>query len=186
MRGLAKLATLWTRPRPVVGATPSDSVHHENKWRLMRYRPRAAGLRLKTPILLVPSLINRHYVLDLMPGKSFTEFLVSEGHDVWVIEWGTPEDEDRHVDLDEICGRAIGRSLRIAGRVSGAGTAHLFGYCMGGTIAAIHAAARPDAARSLTLVAAPVRFADEGLLSAWARTPSFDVGTLVRALGLVP
>ncbi|MBI2892433.1 MAG: alpha/beta fold hydrolase [Deltaproteobacteria bacterium] len=186
MRGLARLATLWTRPRPVVGATPADEVHHENKWRLMRFRPRAAGARFRTPILLVPSLINRHYVLDLMPGKSFAEFLVGEGHDVWVVEWGTPGDEDRHVGLDDVCDRTLGRALGIAARASGARGAHLFGYCMGGTIAAIHAAARPERVASLTLVAAPVRFSDGGLLSAWARTPSFDVAVMVRALGNVP
>src|SRR5262245_11570944 len=88
------------RPVPKVGrdlgATPADVVHHENKWRLLRYRPRPEGLAFRSPLLLVPSLINRHYVMDLVPGKSLCEYLVAEGHDVYMIDWGTPGDEDRY------------------------------------------------------------------------------------------
>ena len=75
----------------------------------MRFRPRAQGSAFKTPLLLVPSLINRHYVLDLMPGKSFAEYFVAQGHDVWCIDWGTPGDEDRYVTFDDVCDQIIGR-----------------------------------------------------------------------------
>ena len=74
MKRFTNLLTLWAR-RPAVGQTPCDVAWEENKWRLLRYRPRPQGLAHQTPVLLVPSLINRHYVLDLMPQKSFTEFL---------------------------------------------------------------------------------------------------------------
>jgi polyhydroxyalkanoate synthase subunit PhaC len=170
---------------PKVGQTPTDPVHHENKWRLLRYRARPAGLAYRTPIVLVPSLINRWYVLDLMPGKSFVEFLVAQGHDVYVIDWGKPGDEDRFLDFDDICDRYLGRALRVAKRISGE-RPHVLGYCLGGTLAVIHAAARPENVTSLTLVAAPVSFHDEGLLSVWCRTRSFDVGALVEAWGNVP
>ena len=100
MRGLPKLLTRFGRPMPRVGQTPAVTVHHENKWRLLRYRARPEGLAFRTPILLVPSLINRHYVLDLMPNKSFAQWLVARGHDVYVIDWGTPGDEDRFLDFD--------------------------------------------------------------------------------------
>ena len=56
MKGLPTLLTLFTRPRPPVGTTPADVVHAENKWRLLRYRPRPEGVRHATPVLLVPSL----------------------------------------------------------------------------------------------------------------------------------
>ncbi len=184
-RSLRNLASLWTRPKPRVGVTPCDVVHTENKWRLLRYRS-VAPRAFATPIVLVPSLINRHYVLDLMPGKSFTEYLVAQGHDVFTIDWGTPADEDRYVTFDDICDRTIGRAVRIASRASARGKAHLFGYCLGGTLATIHAAARPERVASLVAVAAPIRFEDDGLLSTWTRSPSFDVGALVGALGNVP
>ena len=186
MRGLEKLATLWARKPPPVGTTPSDVVHHENKWRLLRYRSRPQGIAHPTPVLLVPSLINRHYVLDLLPNKSFAQFLVSQGFDVSIIDWGTPGDEDRYLTFDDITDRYLGRALRVATQNANAARAHVLGYCLGGTLAAIHAAARPERVASLTALAAPVSFGDEGMLAAWTRTRTFDVGALVDAFGNVP
>src|SRR5438874_2062013 len=109
MRGLLNILTTWKRPKPVVGVTPADVVHHENKWRLLRY---AGTPKHAHPILLIPSLINRHYVLDLMPGKSFAEWLVAQGHDVYCIDWGAPTDEAVFVTFDDIVDKAIGRAVR--------------------------------------------------------------------------
>lgn len=186
MKRLWNLAGLPFRKAPVVGATPADVVHRENKWRLLRYRPRQSGLAFRTPLLLVPSLINRHYVLDLMPGKSLAEYLVAQGHDLFVIDWGTPEAEDRFLTFDELCDDYLGRAVRIAGRAGPSGKAHLLGYCLGGTLALIHATARPEHVASLALLAAPVRFHDDGLLSRWTRSPAFDIDSLVAATGNVP
>lgn len=186
-RGIvAGLAALFGRPTPLVGQTPADVVHEENKWRLLRYVPRAEGLAFRTPVLLVPSLINRHYVLDLMPGKSFAESLVASGHDVYIVDWGTPEAEDRFVTFEEIVVSAIGRALRVATRTSGAEQAHVLGYCLGGTLALLHAALAPERVRSLTLVAAPVDFHDDGLLSRWTNTRSLDTTAMVEGAGNVP
>jgi polyhydroxyalkanoate synthase subunit PhaC len=169
--------------RPAVGTTPSSVVHRENKWRLLRYD---GAPRFSTPVLLVPSLINRHYVLDLLPGKSFAEYLIAAGHDVFIIDWGTPGDEDRYLGFDDICDRYLGRAIRLAARTAGSDKVHLLGYCLGGTLAAIHAAARPERIASLAALAAPIGFADDGLLSIWTRSRSFDVDALVDACGLVP
>ncbi len=182
---LKNLATLGLRPRPPVGTTPADVVHSENKWRLLRYR-RSVPVAFETPVLLVPSLINRHYVLDLLPGKSLAEWLVERGHDVFVIDWGTPADEDRYLSFDDICDTYLGRAIRRTASHGPHGTAHLLGYCLGGTLAAIHAAARPEHVASLLTLAAPVKFGDDGLLSAWTRTPTFDPGAVVDAFGNVP
>lgn len=183
---LAGLVRRMAKPKPVVGQTPAIEVHRENKWRVLRYQARRAGLAWKTPILLVPSLINRHYVLDLVPGKSFVEWLVARGHDVFIIDWGTPGDEDRYVTFDDVADRIIGRALRVVCREAGSEKAHVLGYCLGGTLAVIHAAVRPERVATLTLLAAPVSFHDEGQLSIWTRTESFDVGAVVDALGNVP
>ena len=181
----ANLGALFTRGRPPVGTTPADVVHTENKWRLLRYRPQHATLRA-TPVLLVPSLINRHYVLDLLPGKSFAEFLVHAGHDVYVIDWGTPGDEDRDLSLDEIFDRYLGRAVRRVARSSPRGALHLLGYCLGGIMTTAYVAARPERIASLTTLAAPVKFDDEGLLASWTRSPTFDVDAVVAGCGNVP
>lgn len=187
MKRLLNLASLVTRPKPPVGTTPSDVVHRENKWRLLRYRPRPEGPKLKTPVLLVPSLINRHYVMDLLPGKSMAQDLVAAGHDVYCIDWGTPGDEDRYLSFDDICDRYLGRAIRHVARSSERKKTHVLGYCLGGTLAAIHASVHQEHIASLLLLAAPVKFSDDGgLLTAWTQSPSFKVGDIVDGFGNVP
>ncbi len=188
---LLKLGKKTEEAKSRVGTTPHDVVFAENKWKLLRYRTPTNGsapkVRHKTPVLLVPSLINRHYVLDLMPGKSFAEWLVGEGFDVFCIDWGTPEDEDRYVTFDDVCDRWIGRAIRRASTIAGTEKVHLLGYCLGGTLTTIHASVHPERIASMCVLAAPVRFGhDQGLLEAWTRNGSFDVRTLTEATGNVP
>ncbi|RYZ65344.1 MAG: alpha/beta fold hydrolase [Proteobacteria bacterium] len=182
---VSRLGMLWARPKPVIGTTETDVVHAENKWKLLRYR-RTTPAKFDTPVLMIPSLINRHYVLDLAPGKSLTEYLLAEGHDVFVIDWGTPGPEDRSVSFDRYCDDYIGRALRKTAAFSSRNKAHLLGYCLGGTLAAMHAAVRPKHVASVATLAAPVRFDDDGLLAAWTNVRSFDIRALIDAVGNVP
>ena len=182
---IKNLLGLAVRKRPEVGATPADVVHSENKWKLLRYR-RTTPARYETPILFVPSLINRHYVMDLVPGKSMAEWFVAQGHDVFCIDWGTPGDEDRYLSFDDICDKYLGRALRIAAKSSQRGKAHVLGYCLGGTLAVIHAAAHQERVASMALLAAPVSFKDDGPLAAWTQSPEFDPETITRAWGNAP
>ena len=182
-----------TKPKPEVGATPADVVHRENKWRLLRYRPlggpeqKERAPKFETPVLLVPSLINRHYVMDLMPGKSMAEDLVKAGHDVYVLDWGTPGDEDRHLTFDDVVDRYLGRAIRKVAKSSPRGKTHVLGYCLGGTMATIHAAVHQEHIASLLVLAAPVSFSGEiGLLETWTRLPDFKVSDVVDAFGNVP
>ena len=176
-----------TKPKPEVGSTPADVVHRENKWRLLRYRPASGGPKFETPVLLVPSLINRHYVMDLMPGKSMAEDLVKAGHDVYVLDWGTPGDEDRHLTFDDIVDRYLGRAIRKVAKTSPRGKTHVLGYCLGGTMATIHAAVHQEHIASLLVLAAPVSFSGEvGMLETWTRLSTFKVSDIVEAFGNVP
>ncbi len=190
MKRLKALLGLAKRPEVGVGLTPADVVFTENKWRLLRYREGPAGRGKGAPLLMIPSLINRHYVLDLMPGKSMVEYLVSLGHDVWIVDWGTPTAEDRYLEFDTIAGAYIGRALRRVAAASPTGKAHVLGYCLGGTLAAIHLAVHPERVQSFIALATPVRFQADGdgagLLERWTKVPSFDVEALVRGTGLVP
>lgn len=185
---VASLAALVRRvPRglPPVGQTPHDVVWTENKWRLLRFAP--ATRRFATPILMVPSLINRWYVLDLGPGRSLIEWLVAQGHEVYCIDWGTPGAEDRYLTWDDIGGRYLGRAVRVAARAGAAPAGvHVLGYCLGGTLAAAYTAAFPEGVASLTALAAPIDFAAAGIMTTWTRTPTFDTAALVEAFGNVP
>ncbi len=185
MKGLPHVLSLWSRRPPPVGSTPADVVHTENKLRLLRYRRSTQAVR-KTPIVLVPSLINRHYVLDLLPGKSFAEWLVARGFDVFCVDWGTPGDEDRFLTFDEVCDGYLGRALRKAAHVADVEDVHVLGYCMGGILTTILAASKPDHIASLVTLASPVRFDGGDMLGQWTRSPTFDVRAMVNAYGNVP
>ncbi len=148
--------------RPV-GQTPHEVAWTENKRRLLRFAPRER--RHRTPVLLVPSLINRWYVLDLGPGRSFIEWLVAQGHEVLCIDWGTPGAEDRYLTWDDIGGRYLGRAVRIAARETG--RTHPWA-----TAWAVRSPPRmpprsPRGSPSLTALAAPVDFEHAGMMSAW-------------------
>jgi polyhydroxyalkanoate synthase len=169
---------------PRVGATPHTVAWTENKWRLLRFAPPRPTF--DTPILLVPSLINRWYVLDLGPGRSLIEWLVAQGHEVFCIDWGTPTAEDRYLTWDDIGGRYLGRAVRVAARAGRTGDVHVLGYCLGGTLATAYVAAFPDQVASLVALAAPIDFDHAGMMAAWTRTPTFDVAALLAAFGNVP
>ena len=181
---LLALARRAAKGPPLVGTTPHTVVWTENKWRLLRFAP--ARPRYATPILMVPSLINRWYVLDLGPRRSCIEWLVAQGHEVFCIDWGTPSGEDRYLTWDDIAGRYLGRALRIAARHGRSGDAHVLGYCLGGTLAVSYVAAFPEHVRSLLALAAPIDFEHAGIMAAWTRTPTFDVGAIFEAFGNVP
>jgi polyhydroxyalkanoate synthase len=169
---------------PLVGVTPHRVVWTENKWRLLRFGPDVT--RHATPIVMVPSLINRWYVLDLGHQRSLIEWLVGQGHSVYCIDWGTPGPEDRYLTWDDIAGLYIGRAVRVAARLSGTGHVHLLGYCLGGTLAATYVAAFPNHVASFLALAAPIDFDHAGIMSSWTRTPTFELGALLEAFGNVP
>jgi polyhydroxyalkanoate synthase len=181
---IAALLRRAPKGAPPVGTTPHSIAWTENKWCLRRFAP--AVQRHATPIVMVPSLINRWYVLDLGPGRSLIEWLVAQGFVVYCIDWGTPTAEDRYLTWDDIAGRYIGRAVRLAARASQTGKAHVLGYCLGGTLATTYVAAFPDHVASLCALAAPIDFDHAGIMAAWTRTPTFDVAALLEAFGNVP
>ena len=148
--------------------------------------------------LLVYALILKAYILDLVPGNSLIEYLVGEGFDVYLLDWGIPEEEDKDLSFDnyvlDYLPEAVGQVLR----TSNTEKLTLFGYCQGGTIAVMHAALfREGPLRNLVLLATPGDFApeDPGLFGLWTVLTSgkyfdpnllFDPDLVVEALGNVP
>ena len=170
--------------KTLIAQTPHTVVWSENKWRLLRFAP--AIKKFATPVLMIPSLINRYYVLDLGPGRSFIEWLVAQGHEVYCIDWGTPGAEDRFLTWDDIGGRYIKRAVNVAVRTSGVDDIHVLGYCLGGTLATAYVAAFPEHVKSLVALAAPIDFSQAGIMSTWTKTQTFDVQSIINAFGNVP
>ena len=184
MSRLSNIARKLKMGRPDVGTTPCDVVHTENKWRLLRYRSDTRSQAI--PVLLVPSLINRHYVLDLMPGKSFVEWMLGQGWDVYIIDWGTPGPEDRFLTFDDFAERYMDRAVRRVCKASGTRQTHLLGYCLGGTLTTIYGALHPERIASMVNLAAPIDFEDDGLLSIWSRIDTFSLTAVTEAFGNMP
>ncbi len=174
--------------RVQTGQTPKQVVWTKNKARLYRYAP-TLEKRYPVPVLLIYALVNRPYVLDLTPGNSFVEHLVSQGFDVYLLDWGVPGDEDRNLSLEDYVLEYIDRAVKKVIRTSGADEITLFGYCMGGTMSAMYAAIFPDRPiRNLVLLATPIDFTPEnsGLYGLWTREEHFDPDRIVEAFGNVP
>lgn len=184
MKRLTNIVQKVLAGRPDVGLTPADVVHEENKWRLLRYR--SDKRTFERPLLLVPSLINRHYVLDLMPQKSFVEWLLEQGWDVFIVDWGTPTRDDAYLEFSDFCDRYLHRAVTRTCRLAGSDDVHLLGYCLGGTLTTIYSALHPDKVASMVNLAAPVDFDDDGLLSIWSQMEELSLTAVIDAFGNMP
>lgn len=166
--------------RPTLMPTPRSTIAREGTARLYRFHDEDGGECGGQPVLLVPSIINRWYVLDLRPGASVVEALVADGHDVYCLDWGTPEDEDRYLEWDDLIAR-IGRMVSIVLRTTKARRVGLVGYCMGATLAAIYAALHPNKIGALVDLLGPIDFAHAGKLGHAVDPRWFDVDAMVEA-----
>lgn len=172
--------------RPHLAPSPRRTLYREGSARLVHFQPAPdVAPAAAPPVLLVPSLINRWYVLDLRPGASLVEALVAAGLDVYLIDWGIPGDEDRHLTWDDVLAR-LARAVRRTRRAAGAERISLVGYCMGGTLAAIHAALEPAGVASLVDLLGPVDFAHGGALRRMVDPRWFDADAVAAAGNVSP
>ncbi len=167
-----------------MAATPATVVWQRRGVRLLRYHARGAARR--TPLLLVPSMINRYYVLDLMRGHSLVEHLVEAGQRVYLLDWGEPGPEDRLLELGGCIADLLGPALERVRRDAGARRVGLLGYSVGGTLAAIQAALAPERTAFLVNLCGPIDFARGGLFSVWTDRRWFDPDAIAGAFGNLP
>src|SRR5919202_6534809 len=125
------------------GQTPKEVVWEKGKAKLYRYEPNAEK-RFQVPVLLVYALILRPYILDLVPGNSFVEYLVGEGFDVYMLDWGVPGSEDKHLSFENYVLDYMPEAVEQVLSNSQSEEITLFGYCQGGTIIAMYASLFPD------------------------------------------
>jgi len=168
-----------------VAQTPADVVYTEGKLRLLRYRPVVDRLA-PIPLLIVPSLINRYYLLDLVPGRSLVEYLVGRGLDVYLIDWGEPGPEDRTTTFDQYITGYLRRTIQRVRSIAQQERISLLGYSMGGTFTAIFSALYSRYVANLVQIGAPIDFHDDGILSQWTRKEHFNVDLVVDTLGALP
>jgi polyhydroxyalkanoate synthase len=176
--------TILTTPDATIGATPKDAVWTYRTTTLYRYRSERRVHPV--PVLLVFALINRPDVFDLRPGHSFVEHLLEDGFDVFLLDWGAPDDEDADRGLDSYVCDELHWGIRETLRAAGAEEVSLVGWCIGGTLCAAYAALHPrGAVRNLVLLTTPID-TENSLYTGWSGRDSFDVEQIADAFPAVP
>ncbi len=163
--------------------TPMHAVYKENK--LTVWKTNAPSTSKKVPLLLVPALINRHYILDLSETNSLCKALSEQGYEVYLVDWGVPQAEDRWQTFSEVITGPLHRIVRKVTRLAGRKPV-LFGYCLGGIVSNIFTTCFPDKVAGLVSMTAPVDFSKAGYMSLWTQAKHLDPYALVDAMGNVP
>jgi polyhydroxyalkanoate synthase subunit PhaC len=178
------------------GVTPNEVVWTKNKARLYRYRPAdgVAGGRRPVPVLLIYGFVLKLYVLDLVPGNSLVEYLVEEGFDVYLLDFGISGTEDAGLSIEDLVLYYMHGAVQNILEISSSREISLFGQSQGGTLCAMYASLFPNGPlKNLVLLSAPTEFAplNPGLLGLWtlaSRTSSmyFDPAIVPRYFGNLP
>jgi len=182
LRGRNGLRYAAGTSRPKVGRTPKDVVWRRHKAQLWRYRN--DDVRHAPPVVIVHSLVSRSYVLDLYPGNSAIAFLLRSGLDVLLLDWEAPDEADAENTLETYAAGLVPSAIE----ATGADELTLMGYCFGGNLALLTAAAGADdlPIRNLVALTTPCDFHAIGFLADMFRPGRLDADDVIDETGLVP
>ncbi len=146
-----------------VAATPGAVVFENQLFQLIQYTPTTEKVAAE-PLLYVPPLVNRYYMIDLVPRQSLVKWLVDEGHTLFVISWVNPGNELKDKDVgDYVVEGVVEAAIQVRKRTDT--SPDLFAFCLGGTLVAIALAwlaakGRSKEVNSATLIGSLVDFSD--------------------------
>ena len=175
---------ILTIPDAAIGQTPRDVVWTHRGTTLYRYQ--SSRRKHAIPVLLVFALINRPEIFDLRRGNSFVEFLLAEGFDVFLVDWGVPDEEDSEMGLAEFVCDELHWAVRETLRACDEEELTLLGWCIGGTLCAIYCALQPaGAVRNAVLLTTPID-PSSSLYARWVGHDEFDVDFIAERYPAVP
>ena len=170
--------------RDNVNRTPSEIIKMRGRFNLLHYKSDLPS-KHKTPLLVVYSLINRHYILDLLPKSSVIKNLQSQGFDIYATDWGTPASYDKNLNLEKYAEEYVENAVEKIKEITGSQKVSLFGYCWGGLFALIYCITNQNNVKNLILHATPVDVEKQKTtIENWAAHLNAD--HLVDTFGNVP
>jgi polyhydroxyalkanoate synthase subunit PhaC len=178
---------LLTTDDAIVGATEREVIWTHRGTTLYRYR--SSQRQYPVPLLLVFALINRPEIFDLRPGNSLIAYLLGEGFDVFLVDWGSPGEEDADMGLDNYVCDELHWAVRETLRASGEDELTLLGWCIGATLCAMYCGldrgGEQTPVRNLALLTMPVD-ARASTYANWIGDPEFDVEQVAEQWRVVP
>ena len=168
-----------------IATAPRTTVWEDGKVKLYHFE-REGKATAKTPVLISYALVNRWEMMDLQPDRSLIRKLVSEGIDVYLIDWGYPTKIDRYKTLEDYILGNLNDCVDFIIDKHNLNKVNLLGVCQGGTFSLIYTSLFPEKIKNLVTLVTPVDFDnDEGLLFKWAK--DMDVDAIVDGFGgIVP
>lgn len=165
-----------------VRPTSREEVFSRGSVSLHRYV--SEGPRRGEPVLIVYSVINQSYILDLCEGTSFVQHLLDAGLDVFMVEWGAASDRD--ASLDQTVSATLDACVSAIEQLTGHARIALFGHCIGGTFAAMYAALHPERVARFLALTAPFRASAEGITALATNPATFPVDQVLDGFGHMP
>ncbi len=172
---------LYTAGNIGVGQTPNEVLAETRAYRLLHYQ-QMVSKTARTPILVVYALINRSYVLDLQSDKSWIRSLLSQGFDVYLIDWKTPTAADKYVSFDDYVNCYIDDCVETVLKRNKIEKLTLHGYCMGGTMSTMYTALHQDRVRNLAVIA-PVIDGEKDSTIIANLAKNMDVDKMLQVIG---
>ena len=171
--------------RPQVGQTPKDVVWKRDKVELWRYHSDRRVWR--PPVFIIYSLVSHSYVLDLSPDNTFVGRLLNAGLDVFLIDWGVPDENDADNTFETYVDYYLPQAIKALLAEAGSDGLTVLGYCSGGDLALLLTARHPELPiRNLITAGTPVNFSELGMFSRLFSDGRLDAESLLDATGNVP